>query len=43
MVLVGNLSFPVLVQAGLVDEDNRECPINDTTGLECLEEQAEAH
>ena len=43
VVLVGNLSFPVLVQAGLVDEDNRECPINDTTGLECLESQAGAH
>ncbi len=43
VVLVGNLSFPVLVQAGLVDEDNRDCPVNDTTGLECLEAEAEAH
>ncbi len=43
VILVGNLSFPVLVQAGLVDEDNRECPVNDTTGLECLAEAAETH
>ncbi|WP_419842317.1 succinate dehydrogenase cytochrome b subunit [Candidatus Poriferisodalis sp.] len=43
VVLVGNLSFPVLVQAGLVDEDHRDCPVNDTTGLECLADQATAH
>jgi succinate dehydrogenase / fumarate reductase cytochrome b subunit len=43
VVLIGNLSFPILTQAGLIDEDNRDCPINDTTGLECLTDQAESH
>lgn len=43
VILIGNLSFPVLTQAGLINEDNRECPVNDTSGLECLAEQAEAH
>ena len=43
IVLIGNLSFPILTQAGLIDEDNRVCPVNDTEGLECLELQAEDH
>ena len=38
--LVGNLSFPVLVQAGLIDDDNRTCDVGDVT---CLEHQAEKH
>lgn len=41
IVLVGNLSFPIMVQANLVDEDNRVCPIDDKYGLVCLAEQAE--
>ena len=40
VVLIGNLSFPVLVQAGLVNEDNGKCSSVD---LECLAEEAEAH
>ncbi len=40
VVLVGNLSFPVLVQAGLVDEDNGKCSSVD---LQCLAQEAEAH
>ena len=40
VVLIGNLSFPVLVQAGLVNEDNGKCTSVD---LECLAEEAEAH
>ena len=43
IVLIGNLSFPIMTQAGLIDEDNRECPVNDTEGLECLQHQAEDH
>jgi len=43
VILIGNLSFPILTQAGLIDEDNRECPVNDTEGLECLQLQAEDH
>ena len=27
IILIGNLSFPILVQANLIDEDNRETPI----------------
>ena len=27
IILVGNLSFPILVQANLIDEDNRQTPI----------------
>ncbi|HCB34038.1 MAG TPA: succinate dehydrogenase [Acidimicrobiaceae bacterium] len=42
VVLVGNLSFPVLTQLGLVDEDGRACPANDGAGLECLADEAEA-
>ena len=40
VVLIGNLSFPILVQAGLVDEGNAKCSSVD---LECLAEEAEAH
>ncbi len=40
VILVGNLSFPVLVQAGLIDDDNRTCDVGDVT---CLEHQAEKH
>ena len=40
VVLIGNLSFPVLVQAGLVNEDNGKCSSVD---LECVAEEAEAH
>ncbi|MDE0927745.1 MAG: succinate dehydrogenase cytochrome b subunit [Acidimicrobiales bacterium] len=43
LILIGNLSFPLLTQTGLISEDNRECPINETTGLACLVEQAEGH
>ena len=43
IVLIGNLSCPIMTQAGLIDEDNRECPVNDTEGLECLQHQAEDH
>ncbi len=43
IILIGNLSFPILTQFGLVDEDNRECPVSDTAGLECLAEEAENH
>jgi len=27
LILVGNLSFPIAVQAGLIDEDNRADPV----------------
>ena len=40
VILVGNLSFPVLVTAGLVDDDNRKCPVGD---VECLEKEAKEH
>ena len=40
VILVGNLSFPVLVQTGLIDDDNRTCDVGDVT---CLEHQAEKH
>ncbi len=43
VILIGNLSFPILTQIGLVDEDNRKCPVSDTEGLECLEKEAENH
>jgi succinate dehydrogenase / fumarate reductase cytochrome b subunit len=43
LILVGNLSFPLLAQAGIIDEDDRTCPVNDTDGLACLAEQAEGH
>ncbi len=36
LILVGNLSFPILTQAGLVDEDNAVC---EATDLECLAEE----
>ncbi len=45
LILVGNLSFPILTQAGLIDEDNRECAVEDFDDehdiLICLEEQLE--
>lgn len=40
VVLIGNLSFPVLTFFGVVNEDDRDCPVNDTDGLECLAEGA---
>ncbi len=40
IILVGNLSFPVLVTAGLVDDDNRKCEVGDVA---CLEHEAEKH
>ena len=43
LILIGNLSFPVMTQAGLVDEDNRVCPVNDEYGLVCLGDQARGH
>ncbi len=43
LILVGNLSFPILTQAGLVDEDNRTCPVGEVEGNDCLAEQAEGH
>ncbi len=36
MILVGNLSFPIAVQAGLIDQDNCEAPCG-ITGLEAKE------
>lgn len=39
MILVGNLSFPIAVQAGLIDEDNCESPCG-LTGAEAHEEAA---
>jgi succinate dehydrogenase / fumarate reductase cytochrome b subunit len=40
IILVGNLSFPVLVTAGLIDDDNRKCEVGDVA---CLEHEAEKH
>ena len=40
IILVGNLSFPVLVTAGLIDDDNRKCEVGDVA---CLEREAEKH
>jgi len=40
VILVGNLSFPVLAQAGLINEENRSCAVGDNT---CLEQQAKEH
>ena len=31
VILVGNLSFPIAVQAGLIDEDNRSVPVGEFT------------
>ncbi len=39
LILVGNLSFPILSAAGLTDEDNRKCDPYAENVLECLEEQ----
>ena len=43
LILVGNLSFPILTQAGLIDEDGRQCPIGEVDGNACLAEQASDH
>ena len=43
LILLGNLSFPIMTQAKLIDEDERLCPINDSDGLACLVEQVENH
>jgi len=40
VILVGNLSFPVLVTAGLINDDNRTCDVGDVA---CLEDEAEKH
>jgi succinate dehydrogenase / fumarate reductase cytochrome b subunit len=40
IILVGNLSFPVLVTVGLIDDDNRKCEVGDVA---CLEHEAEKH
>ena len=40
VILIGNLSFPILTQAGLIDEDGVEC---DPADLICLQLQAEGH
>ena len=36
LILVGNLSFPILTQAGLIDEDKRTCPVGEVEGNACL-------
>ncbi len=38
LILVGNLSFPIMVQAGLIDQDNCEAPCGITEELEHVEE-----
>jgi succinate dehydrogenase / fumarate reductase cytochrome b subunit len=43
LILVGNLSFPILTQAGLINEDKRYCPIGEIEGNACLAEQALDH
>ena len=43
IILVGNLSFPIFTQTGLINEDNRKCPASEINVLECLAEQAEGH
>jgi len=43
IILVGNLSFPIFTQTGLINEDNRKCPASEMNVLECLAEQAEGH
>ena len=40
VILVGNLSFTVLVTAGLINDDNRTCDVGDVA---CLEHEAEKH
>ena len=41
VILVGNLSFPIMVQAEVINEDNRTCPVGEFTE-ECLEGEAAA-
>jgi succinate dehydrogenase / fumarate reductase cytochrome b subunit len=43
LILVGNLSFPILTQIGLINEDNRTCQVSEVDGNACLAEQAEGH
>ena len=43
LILVGNLSFPLLAQAGLIDEDGRTCPVGEVEGNACLADQAAGH
>jgi succinate dehydrogenase / fumarate reductase cytochrome b subunit len=43
LILVGNLSFPILTQAGLITEDERSCPVGEVIGNACLAEQAKDH
>lgn len=38
IILIGNLSFPILTQAGVINEDNVQC---DPADLICLQEQLE--
>lgn len=41
MILVGNLSFPIAVQTGLIDEDNRADPIGFTHGTDADDAHAD--
>lgn len=45
--LLGNLSFPIMTQANLIDEDERLCQVNDLNSneevLACLTKQLEDH
>lgn len=40
VILVGNLSFPLMVQAEVINEDNRDCPVGEFEV--CLAEEAAA-
>tara|TARA_Y100000590_G_scaffold375651_1_gene440727 strand:+ start:6985 stop:7806 length:822 start_codon:yes stop_codon:yes gene_type:complete len=47
LILLGNLSFPIMTQANLIDEDERLCQVDDLEGtdeiLACLTKQLEDH
>ena len=47
LILLGNLSFPIMTQANLIDEDERLCQVNDLASndeiLACLTKQLEDH
>ena len=47
LILLGNLSFPIMTQANLIDEDERLCQVNDLNSneevLACLTKQLEDH
>ncbi|MDH5238247.1 MAG: succinate dehydrogenase cytochrome b subunit, partial [Acidimicrobiia bacterium] len=40
VILIGNLSFPILIQTGVVNEDDRDCPAGEIE--ECLADEAAA-